>query len=69
MQALDAHQYSTDVLARLREHVHRAGVEPGDTFTLDPESVPVARVMRLASECGVSYSDLFSAASTSARIF
>ena len=69
MHTLDVHQYSISVLARLREQVERAGVEPGDTFTLDAESVPVARVMRLASECGVSYSDLFSAASTSARIF
>ena len=69
MHTLDVHQYSISVLARLQEQVERAGVESGDTFALDAESVPVARVMRLASECGVSYSDLFSAASTSARIF
>ena len=54
----EARQYSVDVVARLREHVERAGVEPGDTFRLDAQSVPVARVMRLARDCGVSYLDL-----------
>lgn len=64
MHALDVRQFSVNVLARLREQVERAGVEPGDTFTLDAESVPVARVILLAGECGVDYLDLFPIASS-----
>lgn len=56
-----ARSYSIEVIARLREAVFRAGIDPGDTFGLDPELVPVARVMRLATECGVDYLEMFSA--------
>ena len=56
-----ARAYSIEVVSRLRETVRRAGVESGDTFERDPQLVPVARVIRLADECGVDYLELFSA--------
>jgi hypothetical protein len=57
-----ARSHSAEVVARLREAVTRAHVDPGDTFELKAEMVPVARVMRLAGECGVDYLELFSIA-------
>lgn len=61
-EGISARQYSIDVLAKLREIVERAGVDAGNLFQLEPESVPVARVIRLAMESGVGYLELFSVA-------
>lgn len=58
----DVRARSIEIVARLREAVRIAGVDPGDTFDLDPELVSVTRVVRLAGECGVSYLELFSIA-------